>query len=84
MVDKISAYSRGFQPCVTRAGVLYFHHFLEAPRWARQLKQEEEPLQLKAFATTKRAVGSPYRGVRSPYGASVPLTGESVPLTGLF
>ena len=36
---------------LTRAGVLYFGHFLGDPREPRQLKPQGKPLQLKAFST---------------------------------
>ena len=40
--------------CLTRAGVLYFGHFLGAPREPQQLKPEGGPLQLKAFSAINR------------------------------
>ena len=46
--------------CFTRAGVLYFGHFLGAPGEFQQLKPSEDPLQLKAFLIITRAVGSFY------------------------
>ena len=60
---------------VTRAGVLYFGHFLRYPREPRQLKPRGEPLQSKAFSTIKGPSVPLTGGVRSPYGAIGSLDG---------